>query len=207
MKSQDLKRPKQCMNFDDEHGSSLDSKYSDVALLDPNSPEEIRNPHENSQSFTMFDRIKQRFSFCCCVKSKDSQTKLAQPRSFSILKSIQSKQKIHKKNNTNESKARISEKSTDLKARCINTSDSSFKQKSSCAINQRTKGGVHKNVNHKTERSKQFCSKYIYELSQEGVKSLQEKGCIKLNVKMKPGISVTDFSIIIQKDKIPAMEN
>lgn len=57
--------------------------------------------------------------------------------------------------------------------------------------------------NTKTQRShtnERHC-KQIYELTKDQCKSFKDKGYIKVNVRVKPNVSVRDFNIIIQKDK------
>lgn len=44
--------------------------------------------------------------------------------------------------------------------------------------------------------------KQIYELSEEQCRNFKEKGYVKVNVRVKPNISVSDFDIIIRRDKI-----
>lgn len=52
---------------------------------------------------------------------------------------------------------------------------------------------------HSTETREKHC-KQVYELSKDQCKSFKEKGYIKVNVKVKPNVSVSDFNIIIKKD-------
>lgn len=53
------------------------------------------------------------------------------------------------------------------------------------------------------ETKEKLC-KQVYELSKDQCKSFKEKGYIKVNVKVKPNVSVSDFNIIIKKDKSKA---
>lgn len=54
---------------------------------------------------------------------------------------------------------------------------------------------------HKDTRKSIRC-KQIYELSEQQCRNFKEKGYIKVNVRVKPNISVSDFDIVIRKDKI-----
>ncbi|KAL1462377.1 hypothetical protein WDU94_014215 [Cyamophila willieti] len=75
---------------------------------------------------------------------------------------------------------------------------------------------LNENTNHKhssrIEKTNQYlCYNYrdkrkrcrqIYELSDELCRSFKEKGYVKVNVKVNPNVSVSDFDIVIRRDKV-----
>ncbi|KAI5750757.1 hypothetical protein M8J77_001044 [Diaphorina citri] len=51
-------------------------------------------------------------------------------------------------------------------------------------------------------RGKSKRCKQIYELSDQQCRNFKEKGYVKVNVKVKPNVSVSDFDIVIRRDKV-----
>ncbi|KAI5745365.1 hypothetical protein M8J76_010442 [Diaphorina citri] len=76
-----------------------------------------------------------------------------------------------------------------------------------CTVCREQPGGKNIKPNtQKVEPNEKHC-KQVYELSKEQCKSFREKGYIKVNVKVKPNVSVSDFNIIIKKDKSSKRSN
>lgn len=167
---------------------------------------------------------------CCCVKPTDSQTncKESNPtvKSTKNIENGKSKSKLYEskhEQNCGDTDGKNFCQNHDIVMSCLPGSNygnmdclPKSKHESCCkkykrslskfcySVKHKSKGKNRKITPLRCKRSKsketKVYTKQIYELSEEEIKSLKEKGCIKLNVKVKPGVSISDFNIIIKKE-------
>uniref|UniRef100_A0A8D8VWT7 Uncharacterized protein n=1 Tax=Cacopsylla melanoneura TaxID=428564 RepID=A0A8D8VWT7_9HEMI len=123
------------------------------------------------------------------IKSRIDYTEIPEIKQSGSKKCMNTLSKICKKV-TNKSKPKKTDEKDGKK-------ESNPKDEKHTDVKNKTRNKLNEKVKHSQ----------VYELSEEEVKSLKEKGRIKLNVKLKPGVTMSDFNIIIQRDKFCAPNN
>lgn len=174
---------------------------------------------------SIFKKIRQRFSchFCCCVNPKDSQENsknskrkhAASPSSY-VARNIQPKLKsdMGRYKNIVDGDVKIYQsnlkmhgrpnKNIDINIKNIDSNDFKSWKRLSPASLKKCFDSVRQSrkdneILEKRQLKEKVCSKFVYELTAEEVKSLNEKGYIKMKMKVKPGMSINDLRVVVQK--------
>lgn len=193
--------------FDDNYGSVVNYMGS-----------EEENEYSLNKTSSIFERMKQTVSYniCCCIKPSDSQTNYPKrnPKAVAVTPKNSNLNHILLEPQVQDNEEKLGkicagdERNVETFQRDCLTDQELSQSKCRKCLSKKNKDITHerkyKNSTIKNTRkiSRENTSylRQFYELTEEEIESLQEKGCIKLNIKMKPGLTISDFNIIMKKN-------